>query len=467
MKKRAIIVGAGLAGSIIASQLLEQFDVTVIDLALRKRKLPTPILDEGISAKLDPHVGAGPGGTTNFWHNGLIELEADDFQKWPFGKEALVPYYKKGYEVLGGVDRAAVSTACERMRERHIQRGVPEKLLGNCIFYPQRRRNLWRHLGLKKKKVRFVVGNVTRFELNANGLSQSVIIESTKGEQRITGDVFICCAGGLSSPVLMSNTAQAASLKLPAIGSYYNDHPMAWIAQIKLDIRLYDIWNHFAPSLHGSLRMPFVVREQNIKYCFYIRTQSLNRRGRMKSVLTELRNAPFNPKSYFKLLRAGDDIIEILAFKFGINIPSWRFSVLMLSEQEPQDRISISGDKKGNIVRHWDLPISFAKDAEDALRKMLGAFGDRVREVHMLPGWQTTLQTGAHHSGTCKMGTSPETAVCDANLKVFGTQNLFICDGSVLPQSGYANTGLTIGALALKLSDHLVELSRASINGSE
>jgi choline dehydrogenase-like flavoprotein len=36
---------------------------------------------------------------------------------------------------------------------------------------------------------------------------------------------------------------------------------------------------------------------------------------------------------------------------------------------------------------------------------------------------------------------------------VFGTENLFVADGSVLAYAGHANTGLTIAALALKCCD--------------
>ena len=35
--------------------------------------------------------------------------------------------------------------------------------------------------------------------------------------------------------------------------------------------------------------------------------------------------------------------------------------------------------------------------------------------------------------GTARMGTSEENAVVDSNLKVFGFDNLHICDASVFP----------------------------------
>jgi choline dehydrogenase-like flavoprotein len=38
--------------------------------------------------------------------------------------------------------------------------------------------------------------------------------------------------------------------------------------------------------------------------------------------------------------------------------------------------------------------------------------------------------------------------------------NLYVCDGSVIPGSGIANTGLTISALALRLGAHLAAASQ-------
>ena len=45
--------------------------------------------------------------------------------------------------------------------------------------------------------------------------------------------------------------------------------------------------------------------------------------------------------------------------------------------------------------------------------------------------------------------------ICDMNLKVYAFSNVYICDGSAIPASGYSNTGLTIAALAVRLADHL------------
>ena len=58
------------------------------------------------------------------------------------------------------------------------------------------------------------------------------------------------------------------------------------------------------------------------------------------------------------------------------------------------------------------------------------------------------------------MSASPSNGVCDENGRDHGMKNLYVCDGSLIPSSGYANTGLTIAALALRLADYLNGVSR-------
>jgi choline dehydrogenase-like flavoprotein len=55
------------------------------------------------------------------------------------------------------------------------------------------------------------------------------------------------------------------------------------------------------------------------------------------------------------------------------------------------------------------------------------------------------------------MGFSPEDSVVDANHRVWGVPNLFVCDGSVFPTQGAANPALAIMALADRLGGLLKE----------
>jgi choline dehydrogenase-like flavoprotein len=66
-----------------------------------------------------------------------------------------------------------------------------------------------------------------------------------------------------------------------------------------------------------------------------------------------------------------------------------------------------------------------------------------------------TIERYAHLVGGCRMGSSAEGSVIDADHRVWGMQNLFVCDGSVMPTQGSANPALTIMALASRLAGRL------------
>ena len=65
-----------------------------------------------------------------------------------------------------------------------------------------------------------------------------------------------------------------------------------------------------------------------------------------------------------------------------------------------------------------------------------------------------------HSSGGLQISHDKFTGVCNKNLKVHGTKNLFILSSSVFPNNGSANVTLTLFALAHKLFYNLKKLIR-------
>jgi choline dehydrogenase-like flavoprotein len=455
MKPGVVIVGAGLAGSILAAKLRTRYAVTVIELRDSPAPLPTPISETGVPSRLEVHAGAGPGGTTNFWHNGLIEVEDEDYAAWPATKAELEPYVARSLDLLSGVAHDALAREDALVRARLVKRGVPNALLGKSLFSPRVHRNMWTHLCLPGRDVACVTGVARRFDI-ANGTTTAVTVETANGTRRVEGDIFIASAGGLSSPALLSATAEHAGLHLPAIGRHYHDHPMTSVGQMTLSLKLHDALHHSAPSIRGALRIPFVTRVGDAKFAFYLRTQELDRHHAARSALRALRDHPRVWRNYWKVLSSGRGVLEVLVFRFGIDLPTSTFSIRMVAEQPPDDTLTLSGRADGSIVRNWTLAPDFPRQVEQALRTLLDTLGSRVVHFAADANWQNRLQTAAHHSGGCRMANSLDQGVCDRNLRVFGTDNLYVCDGSALPSSGYANTGLMIGAIALRLADHLI-----------
>ena len=64
---------------------------------------------------------------------------------------------------------------------------------------------------------------------------------------------------------------------------------------------------------------------------------------------------------------------------------------------------------------------------------------------------------GFHPLGTCAMGASPEEGVVDFDHRVFGTQGLYVIDGSSVPTSLGVNPQMTIMAMALRAADRLAD----------
>jgi choline dehydrogenase-like flavoprotein len=53
-----------------------------------------------------------------------------------------------------------------------------------------------------------------------------------------------------------------------------------------------------------------------------------------------------------------------------------------------------------------------------------------------------------HQQGSCRMGKDPASSVVDASGRVHGVPNVYVADGSLLPNPGGANPSLTLQALA-------------------
>ncbi len=120
---------------------------------------------------------------------------------------------------------------------------------------------------------------------------------------------------------------------------------------------------------------------------------------------------------------------------------------------QPENRVTLAGetDEHGMPVARFD----YAQCDNDRANI---AYGTQV-----LKGiWEAadaqdvlTIDRYAHLVGGCRMGTAPDNSVVDTDHRVWGYDNLLVCDGSVMPTQGSANPALTIMALSARLADRM------------
>lgn len=94
--------------------------------------------------------------------------------------------------------------------------------------------------------------------------------------------------------------------------------------------------------------------------------------------------------------------------------------------------------------------IPVANEAARYIARQTGAFpSSSINEVLL------NVPTTAHILGGASMGTSPADGVIDARNRVFGYENLYVVDGSMIPANLGVNPSLTITALAEHAMSHI------------
>lgn len=453
-KKRVVIIGAGLAGSIIASQLFDDHEIIVIE-ALQKSSPSYPnINDVGYPSNSEFLYGFGPGGSTAYWHNGLIEPPRSVTEKYfPIWGD-LESYIQDAHIMLSGVDIEKVRGYGRKLTSCLVGRGFQEKNLGSPLYYPAKRINAWYHF--VGEKINPIIGDAIEFVGAGAGSIESVLVQTKRGLESVKGDIFVLSAGGIMSPLILSQSSLGSKINVPLIGEKYEDHPMGFIGEVELTADISSLWNHHLEKSLGFLRIPVVINADSLQVALYMRpaieSRLSSRRKSFRSTLSNLRNNPSSIQKILGLMGSADDMIELAAIKFGLYFPSKRFSLLIVAEQSPDSKISGSYKSgRWTAERDWKISKEYLDKLEGVITKNICRVGP-FKSFEFYPGWRDDLMSSSHHSGTCRAGTDSRNSVCDGQGRIWGVENLFVCDGSIIPTSGYCNTGLLIGALALRLA---------------
>jgi cholesterol oxidase len=159
---------------------------------------------------------------------------------------------------------------------------------------------------------------------------------------------------------------------------------------------------------------------------------------RMTRPLKLLAQAALHPGRFFKLLTSKD----------------WSRRTIIILVMQTLDNAMALRPKQGPLGSFWlqteqdpERPnptfIPVANQAAEWFAKRTGGIAQSSVMEALL-----NIPTTAHILGGAVIGSDPSQGVVDAHQKVFGYENLMVCDGSVIPANVGVNPSLTITALA-------------------
>jgi choline dehydrogenase-like flavoprotein len=477
-----IIVGSGVAGSTLATKLLEARPDTPIlmleagpivpmkdrrfwwDYVVSFRQPYDQCYDlagDNDSIGQTPWISAGSrmmiyGGSTVHWGGWSMRFKPEDFYlksntggggDWPYGYAELEPYYCRAEEYLsvGGDDddpwRSKPyplppypwTVSDGEMIQAFHQLGItPGKMpmaryrkcmaTGTCKYCPIGARfsgsYILDDLLAEPRYTNFTyIGQAPALRLDAEGSKARInhvqYLDPLTGEPTtVTADTVLVCTGAYEAPKLLQRSVsvlweQGIGNDHDLVGRYPVSHPFLSVSGTKSTNPERWIQEYDFPTLM-SRTYDTEANQQNGKIFL-------------------MKDANYPSTDIARYMIAGKSRAEV-------------------------DKV-VSGPRTMHDFSHPPDFVARANKNLDLMTAVLREMGYEELQA------QIGDQDGHHTSSTCRMGIDPTEGVVDENLKVFGTDNLYVCSNAVLPNCAAVNPTLTLVAVTIKLADHLLKES--------
>jgi choline dehydrogenase-like flavoprotein len=271
----------------------------------------------------------------------------------------------------------------------------------------------------------------------------------------VQADVVIVCANGIGTPRLLLLSGRAGSSDGLAnasglVGKNLMFHPQAFVE---------GIFDNPMDSYKGARGSPLYSGH------FHETDTSRGFVNGYSMIMVRAPGAGYAAMGYstFKPVPWGHEHHEGFAKTF--NRHAW---FLNLAEDLPLERNSVTLD--GSRTDSSGLPApKIAYRMHDQDRRLTQHSIGSAEAVMREAGARIVNNSGVleqpcgfHLMGTARMGSDPITSVVNKWHRSWDHPNLFICDGSSMVTSFPVTPTATIGAMALRLADHIVR-TRASL----
>jgi choline dehydrogenase-like flavoprotein len=460
------VVGAGAAGLAIAHSLRGSGRSILV---LESGPVADPTAFHTAEIVGLPYNGVlhgrvrGNGGTTAVWPGQCMRLRPDEYAAWPFGPDELAPWYGRSEQLLG-------------IRPEETTRDFWELFGGDpgfdparidsamSVFAPRRRLS---SLDLGDTKV--VTGaTVTRVE---NGRAEVRDLDGRSAE--VEAATIVLCTGALETPRLLL----ASGFDHPALGRFLQDHAVCRPAKVVGRARSFQDrygmrfkgGRRYAPKLLTApeLRLAHGVPSCMANVVFdYSASSPLEAALRVRRALKARQHisAPDLGRIVVGAPRLATAAMRVTRGREPAPPPD-AVRVLTVVEQVPraESRISLAEERDPLGVPRLRVDWRLGEEERRSIQVLVETLDDELRRTGAgalepeawlsdRDGWAEHVFDAFHPAGTARM--APE-GVVDADCRVRGLRDTYVCGSAVFPASGCTNPTLTIVALALRLADHL------------
>lgn len=519
MRKSAVIVGSGVAGAIVASALLERSDIqrvlileagSVVPQMDRRAwmdyvttwKLPyNPNEDQRSDYDLasQPIAFEGGrlfvrGGSTMHWGGWTLRYKPEDFRAWthagreadwPYEYEDLEHYYWLAEQMLGVSGPSSdndpprfgrpyryaappMVAADEVIRDSLEQLGMRYShfpiarfadrcvTTGTCRYCPvggrysatQTLDALERTYGPSGRLAIRTSVAVKSIIFGPDHTATGVTYSEKSGSemQALEADLIVLCAGAIETPkILLASTSPRRTTGLGNhsghLGRHFKIHPMLYVDAI-LDRNPRRVLQELDfPTL--ACRHFDTPKEQRDGKLFFSRT------SRFPQLDIERMMVEGGTEARIDHAVTGPSTITLSGFIEEFSTDDSRVSLAKGRTSFGVTRTSLAYaplDNKEAIQRHLTNMSRVLENAGARVVKK-GLYEKRVD----------------HTASTTRMSTDPAQGVVDADLRVHGTDNVYVCSTSVFPTISAVPPTLTLAAVALRLGDHLTGKPTSSL----
>lgn len=466
------IVGYGLVSTYLINLLLPlKKKIIIIEKGSKSSSVKNKNrnINYGLEHKASQnYLGLKTGGNSSRWGGQLAEMTTEDLKKnyWGMNFRELKALYSEVYKNLG------------------IQKLFEEKKIENnfheyrTIFL--KNPNLYNQYEKNQKKIKILTNtSALNFFFDKTSLKKISCINNNYKKFFISSKVFIICNGAIESTRLML-TNQKDVKKTPFknnknIGKYFSDHIGFYVAKLNIyneKFFRYNFENLYYENTTYQKKYRFYDNETklNVSIEFKFLSKYQNEIDNAKNILKKIKNTKkiYTLFPIFLNFRLFIITVELIIYYIKYRRIKIFFDkgIILYFQSEhlksKKNRIFLSNKKLNDglyqTIINWNIGEK-ERNLFLKLCKKLNLFfvkknmGSLIvsKNLKNKKNFLKNIQDTNHASGGLQISKNHKNGVCNNNLRVHNTDNLFLLSSSIFPSNGSANITLTIFAYAHKL----------------